>query len=686
MNEGTKDFDEGAVPLNGGTRDFAKGTVDLAKALRDLNAARAVSDVTRRVSHAPRRASAAATDGCCGAGEACGGATNASWPRPSAAILRPRQRPRRDACSTPSYDRGMSDSPAVSSSASNAAAANASAASSGGAGGAKSMDDLMALCKRRGFIFQASDIYGGINGFWDYGPLGAQLKKNLREAWWQDMIMLPCWGRSGPSGERVRNLPLETCIIQHPKVWEASGHLAGFADPMRKCPGCGHFVRADQYWETLAQWSEWFNSMLQEFEPSQVEIQYPVITSERLLKWARGKGRRAAPNLALVKDPEVVLSFLATRVNGQPGAPPDVKEIVNYVGTAQLHATGLQDPCPRCGAPLGPPAAFKLMFESWAGMTQTEENKVYLRPETAQGIFIQFKNVCDSTRVKIPFGIGNTGRSFRNEITPRHLTFRSREFEQAELEFFCHPSESQQWYAFWRDFRMEWWRSLGLASDNLQLREHEKDELSHYSCGTSDIEYRFPFTAPGFGELEGIAHRGDYDLTQHQKHSGVKLEYFDTDRGELLPNGSRRGERYLPHCIEPAAGLDRGALAILCEAYTKDDSRPSPEIMKFHPRLAPIKAAVFPLVNKDGMPEVAERLYAELMQRFGRTGFIETDAKQSIGKRYARMDEAGCPFCFTIDGDTLKDQTVTVRDRDTGAQQRIAIDRVSAFVAEKIGG
>jgi glycyl-tRNA synthetase len=424
--------------------------------------------------------------------------------------------------------------------------------------------------------------------------------------------------------------------------------------------------------------------MIQEFEPSPAGTKTPGVDAARLLKWARTKGKKLAPNLALVRNPEVTLSWLATRINGQPSAPPDVIEIMRHVATEQLNATGLQDPCPRCGGELGEPAAFKLMFESYAGLTQSEENKVYLRPETAQGVFLQFKNVVDSTRVKLPFGIGNTGKSFRNEITPRNFTFRSREFEQAELEFFCHPSESVEWYKFWRDFRMQWWQSIGLAGDNLILREHDKDELSHYSQGTSDVEYRFPFTAPGFGELEGIAHRGDYDLTQHQKHSGVKLDYFDTTRGETLPNGGKKGERYMPHCIEPAAGLDRGVLALLCEAYTKDESR-NTEIMKFHPRIAPIKAAVFPLVDKDGMPEVAEKLADELTAKFGRTGFIETDAKQSIGKRYARMDEAGCPFCFTIDGQTLTDQTVTMRDRDSGQQQRIAIDQVSAFLSEKLG-
>jgi len=544
----------------------------------------------------------------------------------------------------------------------------------------KSMDAIMALCKRRGFVFQASDIYGGINGFWDYGPLGAQLKKNLREAWWQDMIMNPCWGRKGPNGERVKCVPLETCIIQHPKVWEASGHLAGFADPMRKCPGCGHFVRADQYWEYMVQWSEWLASLIQNFEPHTGRYD-----TEVLMKWARTKGKRLAPNLALVKNPEVTLSFFATRVNGQPDVPPDMKELVGYIGTEQLHQTGLQEPCPRCGAPLGPPAPFKLMFETWSGVLQTDENKVFLRPETAQGVFLHFKNVVDSTRVRIPFGIGNTGRSFRNEVTPRNYTYRSREFEQAELEFFCHPDESPAWYAFWRDFRMDWWKSIGLAGENLILREHDKDELSHYSVGTSDVEYRFPFTAPGYGELEGIAHRGDYDLTQHQKHSKVKLDYFDTTRGELLPNGGRKGERYIPHCIEPAAGLDRGALALICEGYTVDPSRPSPEFLKLHPRIAPIKAAVFPLMDKDGLPEIGEKLYDELFAKFGRTGAIDFDTKQNIGKRYARMDEAGCPFCFTIDADTVKDQTVTVRDRDTGAQQRIGIDKVAGYLGEKLG-
>ena len=543
----------------------------------------------------------------------------------------------------------------------------------------KSMDDLVSLCKRRGFVFPASEIYGGINGFWDYGPLGTQLKNNLRDAWWEAMVLSP---PKGPDGERLQIVGLDSSIIQNPKVWEASGHLAGFADPMRKCAKCGHFVRADQLWEMLATSSEWFNSLLQAFTPITGDIDTP-----RLMEWARKKGKKLAPNLALVRNPEVTLSWLAQRVNGQPDAPVEMKEFVRHVATEQLNATGLQEPCPRCGGELGEPAPFKLMFETWAGMVQNDDNKTYLRPETAQGIFINFKNVVDTSRVKVPFGIAQVGKAFRNEVTPRNFIFRSREFEQMEMEWFCHKDDAEKWYKFWQTERKRWWESLGLTSDNLIMREHDKDELSHYAkegAGTADIEYRYPFTAPGFGELEGIAHRSNFDLTQHEKHSGAKMKYFDTTRGELAKNGQPKGEHYLPDVIEPAAGLTRGVLAILCEAYTRDETRPSPEFLKLHPRLAPIKAAVFPLVNKNGMPEIAEKLHAELQAKFGRTGFIETDAKQSIGKRYARMDEAGCPYCFTIDGETLTDQTVTIRHRDTGHQERIALGLVDDFLTEAL--
>jgi len=512
----------------------------------------------------------------------------------------------------------------------------------------KSMDKIMALAKRRGFVYQASEIYGGLNGFWDYGPLGAQLKKNLREAWWQDVVLNPCAGQLGPFGEPVRMVPLDTTIIQHPKVWEASGHVAGFSDPMVDCRETKARYRADHLMVYAPASGERNGKPLFAYLPDSTS------EAKQLKKAEKAFGE--VTRLQLVKLP---------------------KEEYAHVLAPEAEKVGS----------LTEPRAFNLMFKTYIGATATEDDVAFLRPETAQGIFVQFKNVLDTTRVKVPFGIAQTGKAFRNEVTPRNFTFRSREFEQMEIEFFCHESQAREWYKFWRDWRMAWWQSLGLAGENLQLREHDADELAHYAktgAGTSDVEYRFPFTSPGFGELEGIAHRSNFDLSQHQKHARTNLEYFDAERGELLPNGSRKGEKYLPHVIEPSAGLDRGVLAVLCEAFTEDASRPSPELMRIHPRLAPIKAAVFPLVNKDGMPEQSERLHAELNKRFGRLGAIEHDPKQAIGKRYARMDEAGCPFCFTVDGDTAKDQSVTVRDRDTGAQQRIAIDRVSDWLAEKL--
>ncbi|MEP0842417.1 MAG: glycine--tRNA ligase [Phycisphaerae bacterium] len=464
------------------------------------------------------------------------------------------------------------------------------------------MDRIVALCKRRGFIFQSSEIYGGINGFWDYGPLGVELKRNLKECWWKDMVH----GRDDMVG-------LDCSIIMHPQVWKVSGHYDLFSDMKIDCKECQGRFRADQ-------------------------------------------------------------------ITDQP-CPRKPSKMVGQYEKCQL-----TDPRP-----------FNLMFETFIGALLDEESKSFLRPETAQGIFVNFKNVCDSTRIKLPFGIAQIGKSFRNEITPRNFTFRSREFEQMEIEFFCHPGESRQWYEYWRDTRLKWYVELGLGSEKLRLREHGQEELSHYSCGTSDIEYAFPFLAAGdFGELEGVAHRGDFDLRSHMegklvrdpatgglvvekgpdgkpkyKGSGKDLTYFDDERKE----------RFIPHVIEPSAGADRATLAFICEAYTVDESRPSPELMKFHPRLAPIKAAVFPLVNKDGLPEIAEPIFRAVRKRW----VAQYDAKASIGKRYARMDEAGTPYCFTIDGQTKEDGTVTVRDRDTGAQQRIGKDQVVAFLADKLG-
>jgi glycyl-tRNA synthetase len=476
---------------------------------------------------------------------------------------------------------------------------------------------------------------------------------------------------------------IDTAIIQNPKTWVASGHAATFADPMRKCPACGQSFRADHVWDILATQSKWFDSLLQEFTPYNGQIDTP-----RLMHWAQGKGKRLAPNLALVRNPQVTLTWLAERVNSKPDDPPKIQDLFQYFATEQFAQTGLQTPCPNCGSALDEARPFKLMFESWAGLSQTDDNKVYLRPETAQGIFLNFKNVTDTTRVRIPFGVAQIGKSFRNEVTPRNFIFRSREFEQMEMEWFCHPDEAKTWYEFWKNERMKWWRSLGVAESNLKFRDHETDELSHYSKMTVDIEYKYPFTAPDFGELEGIAHRGEFDLTQHQQHSGQKLDYFDQElqlklKEQGLPDEEiKKRSRYIPNVIEPASGLTRAVLVLLCEAYTVDETRPSKMFMKFKPQFAPIKLGIFPLVNKDGMPEIAEKLYLELRQTYT----CEYDPKQNIGKRYARMDEIGTPFCITIDGQTQQDNTVTLRERDTMAQQRISIDQLKAFLHEKLSG
>jgi glycyl-tRNA synthetase len=529
----------------------------------------------------------------------------------------------------------------------------------------KDMKDIVALCKRRGFIFQASEIYGGINGFWDYGPLGTELKNNLRDAWWRDMVLCP---PIGPDGQPVEIVGVDTAIIQNSKAWEASGHASGFSDPMQKCPGCGHFVRADHLWDTLATDSEWVQSLLQEFTPHTGEIDTP-----RLMNWAKSKGKKLAPNLALVKNPEVTLSWIATRVNGQPDAAPELQEMIRYFATEQLHATGLKDPCPRCGGALSEAAPFKMMFETYAGIEQNPDNKVYLRPETCAGIFLNFKNVVDTSRVRVPFGIAQIGKAFRNEVTPRNFIFRSREFEQMELEWFCEEEDVPMWFDFWVEQRKNFWDKVGIDIGKINFLDIPKEELAHYSKRTIDFEYQFPFSGDGYDELEGIAHRGNFDLTQHQTHSGTKLEYMDP-----LDNT----KRFLPHVIEPSSGLTRGVLALLSEAYTVDPNRPSGVYMNFTPAMAPKKAAILPLTAKGEHPEIATKLYLELRKHFA----IDLDIKQNIGKRYARQDEIGTPYCFTIDDETVTNGTVTVRERNTMAQERIHLDKVLGFLQEKIMG
>jgi len=506
---------------------------------------------------------------------------------------------------------------------------------------ARRMEELVSLCRRRGFIFQSSEIYGGINGFWDYGPLGTALKRNLKDAWWRDMVLCP---PDGPDGSPLSIVGLDSTIIANPRIWEASGHVGGFNDPMVDCRESKARYRADHLMVLVARDDDGTRRMMAFMEGDEAHRE----KSGKAL--ARYEKREFSPELYAVTPFTALAAADLARTVGPDATGP---------GT------------------LTEPRAFSLMFKTSVGALEDASSIAYLRPETAQGIFANFQNVLDSTRVKVPFGIAQIGKAFRNEVTPRNFTFRSREFEQMEIEFFIRPDSAPEWYAFWRDLRHQWWRSIGLAGENLVLREHDRDELAHYAkegAGTSDLEYRFPFTAPGFGELEGVAHRSDFDLRRHAEFcgKGEKMRYFDQERNE----------RYFPHVIEPSAGADRGTLALLCEAYTPDPARPSGVVMKFHPRMAPVKAGIFPLVNKDGMPEVGERLYRELRGRFA----VEFDPKQSIGKRYARMDEAGTPYCFTIDSDTLADQTVTVRERDSLSQERIGIDRVASYLAERIEG
>src|SRR5687768_7216310 len=504
------------------------------------------------------------------------------------------------------------------------------------------MESIVSLCKRRGFVYPASEIYGGIRGFWDYGPLGVLLKNNVRDWWWRNMVEVP---PIGPDGHPVDMVGIDTAIIQHPRTWEASQHTVNFNDPMVDDRDSKSRYRADH-----------------------VKVLVPK----------DGQGN----SFAFVDDREAAEKKIKRDAKRNPA---DFDEVVLTTLPLDAYAR-IVGPDTKTAGTLTEPRAFNLMLDTYPGPIRDEENKAYLRPETAQGIFLNFKNVVDTTRVKIPFGIAQIGKSFRNEVTPRNFIFRSREFEQMEMEWFCHPDEARKWYEFWKAERMRWWKSIGVSEAKLQLREHEKDELSHYSQMTVDIEYQYPFTAPDFGELEGIAHRGCFDLTQHQQHSGQRLDYFDQELQLKLKEQGKSDEevkarsRYIPNVIEPASGLTRAVLVLLCEAYTADESRPSKEYLKFDPKMAPVKVGVFPLVNKEGMPEVAQRLYMYLRKTYT----SEFDVKQSIGKRYARMDEVGTPYCVTVDGTTLADQTVTVRDRDSQQQERVSMDKLRPYLAERL--
>jgi len=435
------------------------------------------------------------------------------------------------------------------------------------------MDKLVSLCKRRGFVFQSSEIYGGLGSVWDYGPLGVELKRNIKDRWWHAMVR----ARDDIEG-------LDAAILMHPKVWEASGHVAGFTDPLVDCKTCKARFRADQI------------------------------------------GEAACPQ----------------KPSKHPGE----------------HTT--------CA--LTEPRMFNLMFKTVMGPVEESGSVVYLRPETAQGIYVNYLNVLQSSRQKIPFGIAQIGKAFRNEITPGNFIFRTREFEQMEMQFFVKPGEDAEWFERWRALRMAWHQELGLRPEKLRWHQHAETELAHYARAAYDIEYEFPF---GWSEIEGVHNRGDFDLSNHQKASGKKLEYFD----------QAANTRYLPNIVETSAGADRIALTVLVDAFREEQVEGETRtVLGFLPSVAPIKAAVLPLVNKDAMPETATELFNNLRKQFA----CFYDDGGAIGRRYRRMDEVGTPFCITVDGQTATDQTVTVRHRDSMAQDRVSLDQVAAYIGERL--
>jgi len=455
------------------------------------------------------------------------------------------------------------------------------------------MDQVVALCKRRGFVYPGSEIYGGLANTWDYGPYGAQLKQNVKDYWWRNFVR-----------QREDIVGLDSAILMNPKVWEASGHISNFSDPLMDCKNCKERIRGDK-----------------------------LIEEHLGVEKAVGKS---------------------------------LKEIGEIIKENKLK-------CPKCGkSDFTEARAFNLMFKTHQGVVEETANAVYLRPETAQGIFANFKSIIQTCRVRVPFGIAQIGKAFRNEITPGNFTFRTREFEQMEIEYFVSPkdkAEIKKSFDHWKEVCKEWYLSLGIKEENIRFREHEKDELSHYSSMTFDIEYKFPF---GWGELMGIAYRGDFDLTQHQKFSGKDLQYLDP-----ITN-----EKYIPHVIEPSFGADRAVLVILLDAYAEDEiGGEKRTVMRFDPKIAPVKAAIFPLMKKPELTEVARKIQQDLNKRFS----VEYDESGAIGKRYRRQDEIGTPYCITVDFDSLTDQTVTLRDRDSTKQERVKIVDLEAILAKKIG-
>ena len=446
------------------------------------------------------------------------------------------------------------------------------------------MDKMMSLSKRRGFMFQSSEIYGGLGSTWDYGPLGVEIKRNVKEAWWRSVVT-----------ERDDMVGLDAAILMHPQVWVASGHVENFSDPLVECKECNSRFRQDHLLEETG------------------------------------------------IDPE------------SPKAKTALKDLR----------------CPNCGSELGPPRRFNLMFKTFMGPVEDTANEVFLRPETAQGIFVNFKNVLDSTRKKLPFGIGQIGKSFRNEITPGNFTFRTREFEQMEAEFFVKPGSDEEWLDSWVKSRYQWYVGLGIRTENLRVRKHGDDELAHYAKACYDVEYRFPW---GWGELEGIANRGDFDLRQHQEVSGQDMTYFDESE-----EGDDR--RYLPYVIEPSGGVDRATLAFWLDAYDEEPDGDNVRVLShIHRDLAPVTVAALPLSRNDKLLPTARSVYDILRKHFK----TQYDDSQAIGRRYRRQDEIGTPYCVTIDFDTIDDNQVTIRDRDTMHQARVPVSELVDILKDKL--
>lgn len=454
------------------------------------------------------------------------------------------------------------------------------------------MDKIVNLCKGRGFIFPGSEIYGGLANAWDYGPLGVQMKNNIKAAWWKKFVQ-----------ENPYNVGLDCSILMNPTVWQASGHLGGFSDPLMDCKNCKARHRAD--------------NLIEEYMKKKG-------IEENIAGWSN-------------------------------------EQLENYIKEKSIV-------CPICGkSDFTPIRKFNLMFKTFQGVTEDSSSTIYLRPETAQGIFVNFKNVQRSTRKRVPFGIGQIGKSFRNEITPGNFIFRVREFEQMELEFFCQPGTDLEWFNYWKNFCHNWLLEIGIKDENLKLRDHDQEELCFYSKATTDFEFKFPF---GWGELWGVADRTDYDLSQHAKFSGKDLTYQDPVTNE----------KYIPYVIEPSLGVERLMLAYLCNAYDEEqlENGESRVVMHFHPAIAPYKVAILPL--QKNLSEKAREIYAQLSKNF----MVDYDEAGSIGKRYRREDEIGTPLCVTVDFDTLENDTVTVRDRDTMQQIRLHVDELKDYISKKI--